>query len=149
MVGREEWAYLHANLQAGVREETRGELGAAVGFTLVSGVGSEEGDGGCTPVGLLEKVRNKIRLVCVVECCDLELELVCQLHIRDVSEWVQGLEIGQKATYSDHVIEVHSFVAVVVNLDLASKDVNEGFPLEVFREGSKSLPFTSEGLGAI
>lgn len=92
MVGREKWAYLHANLQTSICEETRSELGAAICFTLVSGVGSEEGDGGCPAVGLLKEVRNKIRLVGVVECRDLELELVRQLQIKEVSDWAWGLK---------------------------------------------------------
>ena len=76
---RDKFFHLHANLQTGICEETRSKLGAAVGLALVSGVGSEEGDGGCSTVGLLEEVRNKVRFVCVVECSDLELEFVRQL----------------------------------------------------------------------
>ena len=69
--------------------------------------------------------------------------------MKAVREWPEELGRNFKVTYSDHVIEVHSFVTVVVDLNLTSKDINKGLPLEVLGEGTKSFPFTGEGLSAV
>ena len=100
---------LHDDLQAVLREDARRELGAAVRLALVSAVRREECRGGRVPcrmrvmnmearcpslgltVGGLERVRDEVRLVRVVERRDRELELVRDLaHIMSRRTIPQG-----------------------------------------------------------
>lgn len=52
-------------------------------------------------------------------------------------------------TYSDHVVQIHRFVAMVMDFDSASQDVDEGLPLQVLREGTEAFPLAGEGLDAV
>ena len=80
----------------------------------------------------------------------MELELVSQLELTQQSAISPAYDsVNETDTHSHHIVKVHSFIAVVVDLDFASKNINERFPLKVLWEVGKPVPFTSKSFGAV
>ena len=64
-------------------------------------------------VGLLQEIRNEIRLVSMMESSDWEFELVCELKT-----WlVRIIKFLPAYTYPHNVIKIDCFVAMYLDLD--------------------------------
>ena len=70
---------LHDDLQSVICENSRRELGATVGLTLVARVSGKQSDARRMTVGRLEGVWDEVCFVRMVECSDGKLELVRDL----------------------------------------------------------------------
>jgi len=62
-----------------IREDSRCELGPAIGFPLVACVGGKKGDSWTGAVHLLEEAGDEEGFVGVMESCNREFELVGEL----------------------------------------------------------------------
>ena len=56
---------------------------------------------------------------------------------------------NRDSSHSDKTVEISGFIAMSLNLDAAAKDLNELFPLQLFREATKTLPSSCQGLFAV
>ena len=82
-------------------------------------------------ISLLQDVGYQICFVCMMESSDGELELLGQLH-----PFLAGiLFFGDiQCTYPNKVVQIDSFVAMNLNFDSSTEDINKSLPLQVFRE---------------
>ena len=62
-----------------IRKNARRKLGPTIGFPLVTCVGGKKGDGWRGAVHLFEEVGDEVGFMGVVEGCNGEFELVCEL----------------------------------------------------------------------
>lgn len=52
-------------------------------------------------------------------------------------------------SHPDEPVEIGRFVTMGLNLDAATKDLNELLPLQIFREFTETLPSSSQGFFAV
>ena len=56
---------------------------------------------------------------------------------------------NRSRSHPEETVKISGFVAMGLNLDAATKNLNELLPLQLFREVAKALPSSTQGLFAV
>jgi len=73
-------------------------------------------------------------------------------NLNSCDNWVACQPVvlrNRDRSHPEETVEISGFVAMGLNLDAATKNLNELFPFQFFWEGTKALPFSSQGFLAV